>query len=373
MIRLLHLTDLHLGAKFNRLGAKGNVRRKDLSDAFSRAIEFALSEKNKIDVVLISGDIFDHHVPPNKEAELFRAEIDRLKKRGINCVIIPGNHDGYEYTDSVWRDELPWVHLLREPAMGEPLTIPLNGTDCHFYGFAFDSQLSKPPFDEFKRKESDGFHIALLHGSLIDGSQFEMHLRNVPLERRKLASSGMDYIALGHYHNFQEVDENGVKIVYPGTLEGLNFGEDGERQLVVVEFSDKGVSLTKESFNKRTLLSDELNLNGSEDAASEVRTKLSELASENLLLQLKLTGTIGSVLDVAALRAAYEEQFFYLDLRDETSIVDSELIKLIQSENNVRGAFVTMLMDGMDDLDEREKKVRELALRKGLESLGGIG
>ena len=156
-------------------------------------------------------------------------------------------------------------------------------------------------------------------------------------------------------------------------MEGLNFGEDGERQLVVVEFSDKGVSLTKESFNKRTLLSDELNLNGSEDAASEVRTKLSELASENLLLQLKLTGTIGSVLDVAALRAAYEEQFFYLDLKDETSIVDSELIKLIQNENNVRGTFVTMLMDGINELDEREIKVRELALRKGLESLGGIG
>ena len=373
MIRLLHLADLHLGAKFNWLGSKGKTRRKDLSDSFSRAVEFALSNKNKIDAVIISGDIFDSHVPPNDDLELFRAQINRLKKSKIHCVIIPGNHDGYEYADSVWRDNLPWAHLLKEPAMGEPLTISLNGTDCHFYGFAFDSQLSKPPFDEFKRKDADGFHIALLHGSLVDGSQFEMHNRNVPLDRKKLSLSGMDYLALVHYHNFQEVDANGVKIVYPGTLEGLRFGEDGERQLLVVELSEKGISLKKESFNKRTLFSEELNMNGTEDAASAIRGKLSELASEDNLLKLKLTGTTGALPDSSALKTAYEDQFFHLEVKDEISIIGSEGIKLVMKEKTVRGAFVTKLMDDINDLDEREIKVRELALRKGLESLGGIG
>ena len=373
MIRLLHLADLHLGAKFNWLGNKGKTRRKDLSDAFSRAIEFAITEKNKIDVVLISGDIFDSHVPLNDDLELFRAEIGRLKKNKIRCVLIPGNHDGYEYADSVWREEFPWVHLLSEPEIDKPVTIPLNGTDCHFYGFAFDSQLSKPPFDEFKRNNADGFHIALLHGSLVDGSQFEMHNRNVPLDKKKLSLSGMDYIALGHYHNFQELDVDGVKIVYPGTLEGLRFGEDGERHLLVVELSENGISLKKESLNKRTLISEELNLNGVGDAVSSIRKKLSDLASENNLLKLKLTGSTGTIPESSALKSAYEDQYFHLELKDEISIIGSESIELIMKEKTVRGAFVSKLINGSENLEEREKKVRELALRKGLESLGGIG
>ena len=60
-------------------------------------------------------------------------------------------------------------------------------------------------------------------------------------------------------------------------------------------------------------------------------------------------------------------------MKDEISIIGSEGIKLVMNEKTVRGAFVTKLMDGINDLDEREIKVRELALRKGLESLGGIG
>lgn len=373
MIRLLHLADLHLGAKFNWLGSKGKARRKDLSDAFSRAIDFAISDKNKIDAVIISGDVFDSHVPPNDDLELFRAEISRLKKSKIRCVLIPGNHDGFEYADSVWREDLQWVHILKEPAIDSPLTITLSGTDCHFYGFAFDSQLSKPPFDEFKRKDADGFHIAMIHGSLVDGSQFDMHNRNVPLDKKKLSESGMDYIALGHYHNFQEVDINGVKIVYPGTLEGLRFGEDGERYLLVAELSENGISLKKESFNKRTLISEELNLNGAEDAAAAIREKLSALASENNLLKLKLMGSVGTIPDSSALRSAYEDQFFHLELKDEISIFGSEGIEMIRKEKTVRGAFVTKLTDDIENLDKRERKVRELALRKGLESLGGIG
>jgi len=74
-----------------------------------------------------------------------------------------------------------------------------------------------------------------------------------------------------------------------------------------------------------------------------------------------------------ALKKAYEDQFFHLELKDEISIIGSESIELIKKEKTVRGAFVAKLIDGINKLDEREQKVRELALRKGLESLGGIG
>ena len=372
MVRLLHLADLHLGAKFKWLGEKSSMRREDLSEAFKRAIDYAVEEKNKIDAVLFAGDTFDSHNPSKEATELFRAQLDRLKKRKIHAILIPGNHDAYEYSDSLWREEFDWLHLLSEPEIGEPLSLSINGEECHFYGFAFDSRKSNEPFDEFKTNGSEGIHIALLHGSLGVGDHFELHNRSVPLNRKKLGKTRMDYIALGHYHNFNELNDGGVTVVYPGTLEGMGFGEDGDRWLVVAELSQKGVKIRKEKFNKRTLLSETIDLSDSSDATSTVRERLKELADENRLLKLELTGSAENTIDVDSLLKAYEEQFFLLKIVDNLSLLDSKQIANLRSEVSVRGNFVDSLLNGLEKLDERERSLRELALRKGLAHLGGI-
>lgn len=373
MVRLLHLADLHLGAKFKSLGEKSVARKEHNSEAFKRAIDFAVDEKNKIGAVLFAGDTFDSHKPSKDVVELFRAQLERLKKRKIHSILIPGNHDAFEYSDSLWRDEYDALHLFSEPKIGEPLTLSINGEECRFYGFSFDSRASKEPFDEFKATGSEGYHIALLHGSLGVGTHFEVHNRSVPLKLKKLGKTGMDYIALGHYHNFAEADEGGVKIVYPGTLEGMQFGEDGDRWLVVAELSQKSVKIGKEKFNKLTLISETMDLSDSSDATSAVRERLKELSGEKTLLKLELTGSANSVVDSDSLINAYEEQFFLLLIDDNLSLLDSKQIENLRKEMSVRGNFVDSLLSGLEDLDSRERSLRELALRKGLAQLGGIG
>ncbi len=372
MVRLLHLADMHLGAKFKLPGEKSAKRREDFSEAFKRAIDFASDEKNKIDAVLFAGDTFDSHKPSKDAVELFRAQLERLNKRKIHALLIPGNHDAYEYSDSFWRNDFNALHLFSEPKIAEPISLSINGEECHFYGFAFDSRKSNAPFDEFKATDSEGFHIALLHGSLGVGTHFEMHSRSVPLKLEKLGKTGMDYIALGHYHNFAEVNEGGVKIVYPGTLEGRRFGEDGDRWLVVVELTEKRQKIQKEKFNKRTLISETMDLSDSPDATSTVRDRLKELCGENTLLKLELTGSANSVVDIDSLLNAYEEQFFLLKIEDNLSLLDSGQIENLRSELSIRGNFVDSLLNGLEDLDSRGRRLRELALRKGLAHLGGI-
>jgi len=220
MVRLLHLADLHLGAKLKSLGEKSAKRREDCSEAFKRAIDFAVDEKNKIGAVLFAGDTFDSHKPSKDVVELFRAQLERVKKRKIHSLLIPGNHDAFEYSDSLWRDEFEALYLFSEPKVGEPLTLSINGEECHFYGFSFDSRKSNAPFDEFKATGSEGYHIALLHGSLGVGTHFEVHNRSVPLKLKKLGKTGMDYIALGHYHNFAKADEGGNENRISGNIRG---------------------------------------------------------------------------------------------------------------------------------------------------------
>ena len=115
-----------------------------------------------------------------------------------------------------------------------------------------------------------------------------------------------------------------------------------------------------------------MDLSNSEDATASVRERLKELSDENILLKLELTGSVNSVVDITSLLNAYEERFFLLKIDDNLSLLESEQIENLRSEVSVRGNFVDSLLNGLEDLDSRERKVRELALRKGLAHLGEI-
>ena len=55
-VKVLHLADLHLGARSHALGDKSSLRSQDFLDAFNRAVAFALAPENAIDLVCIAGD-----------------------------------------------------------------------------------------------------------------------------------------------------------------------------------------------------------------------------------------------------------------------------------------------------------------------------
>ncbi len=63
-IRFLHLSDLDLGARPSFLGEAADARMQEILETFRRAISFTLDPENRIDGVLISGNLFDRHRPP---------------------------------------------------------------------------------------------------------------------------------------------------------------------------------------------------------------------------------------------------------------------------------------------------------------------
>ena len=94
MPRLLHMADVHLGARHDDLGPAAAAQRERQFDAFKRAIDLAIAEK--VDLVLICGDLFDSNSQPRRSVERAAAELGRLVQRHIPAVIIPGTHDCYD-------------------------------------------------------------------------------------------------------------------------------------------------------------------------------------------------------------------------------------------------------------------------------------
>jgi DNA repair exonuclease SbcCD nuclease subunit len=125
MLRLLHTADAHLGARHGDLGEAASALRERQHAAFRAAVELAVAER--VDAVLIAGDLFDANTASRRTVERAVAGLTRLAAARIRVVIIPGDHDAYTRS-SVYRaydlaslvgdgmltvltPEAPWVHL----------------------------------------------------------------------------------------------------------------------------------------------------------------------------------------------------------------------------------------------------------------------
>lgn len=369
-IRLLHLADIHLGAKFAHLGAKAAERSADLNHAFERAIDYAVARENNIDAVLIAGDLFHSHAPEPALVSFAQAQFERLCQRGIPSIIIPGTHDGYGYRGSVYRSvEFPGARLILAERLSEPIIVELGGQPVSFYGMAYDPARPAEPFSGFRRPNG-GLNIALLHCSLTGSPEWNIRKKDLPVSREQIARSGLNYVALGHYHNYYEFREAGVTAVYPGTLEGLRFGENGPRWLVVAEVAEDGTRIERTEFNRRTLEETDLDLTREGISDNDgVVSWIERRANPSLILKVTLTGAADFVPDTAGIEEALQDKLFHLEVADATRLYDSSLIKIMASENTIRGILLRNLEQKIAVSEGRQRRVYELALKLAADEL----
>src|SRR5258707_9416730 len=105
MLRLLHTADVHLGARHTDLGEQAAAQRERQFAAFRATVDLAIAEK--VDVVVIAGDLFDATVQPRRSVERGAAELKRLADVRIRTVIIPGTHDVYDRASIYRAYDLP--------------------------------------------------------------------------------------------------------------------------------------------------------------------------------------------------------------------------------------------------------------------------
>lgn len=85
-MKFIHTSDWHLGRSFGPHDLQGDQER--FTDWL---VELAVAEK--VDMVVIAGDIYDWYTPPVSAIALFRQTVARLVDRGIVVAAITGNHD----------------------------------------------------------------------------------------------------------------------------------------------------------------------------------------------------------------------------------------------------------------------------------------
>lgn len=370
-MKILLGADFHLGARLAWLGESAEARRDDLLRSFERFVQFALDPRQKIDLVLLAGDLFDHHAPPAPVADLALGGLERLVAAGRAVALIPGLHDGYAYVDSIYRAER-WpagVGVLRSPAATRT-TLEVAGASVHLYAMAWDpGRTPAEPLAGFRRDAAagPGVHIGLLHASLPVGPEWERRRHDFPLSLDTLSRCDLDLVLLGHHHEFAEQRFGRTTVVYPGTIEGIDPTEIGERALSVAEFEGGLCRISRAPFAGRPLQLTTLDFE--RDGLTSLRAleeRIAGLAGRDRIVRVRLTGRAAFACRQARLVEKLGPLFFHLDIEDDNVTLDERWTERLAGERTIRGLFVGKLRERISVAPEADRARLKEALRIGL-------
>ncbi len=369
MIKILHCADLHLDSPMSAFDiARAEARRNDLRAAFTSMI---LSVKiNKIDFLLIAGDLFDCEFVSKDTIALIAKEFASIPE--CNVIISPGNHDPYTASGHYRRAEFPDnVYIFDSPELTY-FDFPEKNTTV--YGWAFISEhMDSCPLNGFSVENESRINILTAHGDLdAPGSSY------CNISSTVLAGCGFDYVALGHRHTYTEAKQlGGGYVSYSGCLEGRGFDECGVKGAVLaVAEKDAGLRFAAKfmRFGKRKYEDDILDIEGSRSNADAAEKIASHIAQnhygEDVALRLHLVGNVSG--DFKLSPTVLKEHFsslFLLEIIDETMPL-LDLGKLKQ-DPTLRGEFYRSLEPLLSSADEKERECAAMALRCGLAALNG--
>jgi len=238
-MRVLHFSDTHLGYQaFDVVNAQSiNAREQDMYDAFERVVERILELRP--DVVIHAGDFFHRPSPSNRALTFGLEQLRRVCDAKIPIVIIGGNHETPKtiYNSPILRAfrSLECVH----PFFSDRWEFFENDQlAIHGVPHINDVRLLHTELQRMTPVPGK-FNILLLHTSLGKRYLMEEYGEQIfpPEFEDKLAE--FDYIALGHWHNHQQINVH-PNAWYAGSTERLSDTEIGaEKGFMLLDINNK--------------------------------------------------------------------------------------------------------------------------------------
>ncbi|WP_009631484.1 exonuclease subunit SbcD [Synechocystis sp. PCC 7509] len=274
MLKILHLSDIHMGSGFThgKLNPETglNTRLEDFVSTLTKCIDYALAEP--VDLVLFGGDAFPDATPPPYVQEKFATQFRRLVDAQIPTVLLVGNHD--QHSQGMGGASLCIYRTLGVPGfvVGDRLTTHLIQTRNGAVQVMTLPWLTRSTL--LTRPETEGLSITDINDMLIERLRTAMegevrrlnpeiptvllgHLMidnaNLGAERLLAVGKGFtiplslitrpcfDYVALGHVHRHQNLNKsNDPPVIYPGSIERVDFSEEKEDKGYVKVALEKG-------------------------------------------------------------------------------------------------------------------------------------
>ena len=319
MVRILHVSDTHLGARQYGL----DIREEDIYETFRQVIDIAINER--VDAVIHTGDLFDKNTPPVSAISLALRELKRLKEKGIPFIAIAGNHDAPKRSN----EKLPQRILEEEERL---ILLDLRKpqykvADIEIYGISYIPITAQKTLKETlsKLKPSSKKSILMLHQAVspflpYQGIHYELEVSDLP--------KGFGIIALGHIHNrYKDVLDGGTIVEIPGSpdiirADEIESYERTKKGVTLIDYSKQEPEITYINTDVRPQLKVTINTTKLEDDVKAIINSLLPLKSKKPILHITLEGTpVKKSVIITKLKELSKVAEYYRIAHDNTSYI----------------------------------------------------
>jgi exonuclease SbcD len=393
-IRVLHFADVHIGMEnYGRLDpvTGTSTRVRDFLDRLDEVIDFALS--NDADLAVFAGDAFKNRDPDPTQQREFAKRIKRLAD-AVPTLLVVGNHDmpgmanRASSIDIFQTLAVPGVIVGNKPDgrvvetkrgplflawMPYPMRNRLLIRDEHQGKSIEELELTlrevvSKIVRDLANQSRDMEMPRLLAGHFTVekarfGSERSVMLgKDVAVYASTLADESWDYVALGHIHRHQDLSEGGYPaVVYSGSLERIDFGEEAEQKgFCWVELARGNSKWRFIPVAAREFHTVRVDARGSDDPTNVVLEKLEQLSADDAVVRVQVQLTTDQ-------EAEFREREVDNALSNATSVIVS---REIEDETRIRlGNLAPEAMSSIALLERyfQSKEVDEERIRSLLE------
>ena len=355
MPKILHFADAHIDiATYGRRDPASGLplRVHDFLNSLDEIIDTAIKEG--VDCVLFAGDAYKDQNPAPTYQREWGVRIMRLSEAGIPTLLLVGNHDispaaGRAHALAEFTTlQVPHVMIIDQPgfisheelahlapegkkldfqlialpwisrsAMAATLEVGTRDTESLYQ--AMEEKLTRDLENWLEGADPDIPTVLATHASVegaVYGGERSVSLgKDFILPKSIAADPRLDYTALGHIHKKQNLNpKKHPPVVYPGSIERVDFGEAGDKKYFLIAEVEKGKTALdwRELKNIRPFLDLHLKLDSSEDITGQIQKILpaeKELEGAVLRLVLEYPKAWEPLLDEAAVRELAKETF----------------------------------------------------------------
>lgn len=276
MIKILHFADAHIDiAQGGRHDPETGlpVRVLDFLKSLDEIVDAAIDQK--VDLVIFAGDAYRDRAPQPTYQREWGRRMMRLSHAGIPTLILTGNHDispsaqrahALQELDTL---EVPHIRVINKPAFLQPADLeglPLQVIALPWVtrsGFLAAQQSDSSPENQPDAVEELQIGLtrflqsclkdvnpklptvltahASIEGALYGNERTVMLGKDVVLPMGLVREPQFDYVALGHIHKAQNLNEGlHPPVIYPGSIERVDFGEAKDDKFYVIAEVEKG-------------------------------------------------------------------------------------------------------------------------------------
>ncbi|GJQ34743.1 MAG: nuclease SbcCD subunit D [Anaerolineaceae bacterium] len=348
-MKLLHFADAHIDmANYGRHDPASGLplRVLDFLKSLDTIVDAAIDRK--VDLVIFAGDAYKDRSPAPTFQREWGRRIMRLSQARIPTLLLVGNHDispavGRAHALQEFKTlQVPYVKVLDTPSLlkpGDLWELPLQVVAIPWIsrsGLMASLEMSaEKPEEIFSNIESRISEIledmlsqtdeslpvvltahASIEGAKYGGERLVMLGNDLVLSGSLVKNPKFNYVAMGHIHKPQDVNEgNQPPVIYPGSIERVDFGEAKEERYFVIADIEKGrdteiewVQLTgvRKFIDRRALLE------SGENVTEILKNKLpkpKEMSGAILRLVVEYPREWDSLIDESALRKSAADAF----------------------------------------------------------------